>query len=294
MKKSVRMLAAVLVLAIAISAFPVSAFAVQDEYLEVIVDNAPIRKECYEKGDVVARCIKGAVLESRGATINRYLHKWYKVKYEGHTCYIYSDNVKTHSHDYQSLTLEGITLKICKNCGDIVSEDSKLPTYSEYASLAAVALPAMDGLLPVGDIVAAILLAYSVAKLSPAIVTVAEDIAEQIREIDFAAYLEKRNEKNCTPYSFRRVTRFPKGLKYLDSECMDYAEAYIWVAVFKGDVYTASEDAALILASWSPKGSICERDKDKESYFYHYHLSIDRSEKAHIFFGTNDFGQTPI
>ncbi len=90
------------------------------------------------------------------------------------------------------------------------------------------------------------------------------------------------------------MVRVPGGLKYLDDNCMDAAEAFIWVAAFQGDVYTQSEDAALMLAAMSPKGSICERDKDKTSHFYHYHMSMDRSEKGHIFFGTNDLGETPF
>lgn len=294
MKKSVRFLALLLALAMTISAFPVSAFAATNEYLEVIVDNAPIRNDYYKTGDVVARCTKGAILESSGTKTNRYHNKWYKVSFEGSTYYIYSENVKVHTHNYQSLTIEDLKLKICKNCGNIVSDDTKSDTYNEYISLAALALPAIDGPIPVGDILAGILFTYAVAKSSQAMVPAAADIVEQIRKVDFSEYLKKRDENTCTPYSFRRVMRYQGGLKYLDSECMDYAEAYIWVAVFQGDVYTASEDAALILAAMSPKGSTCERDKDKVSYFYHYHLSKDRSEKGHVFFGTNDLGETPV
>lgn len=294
MKKTVRMLAIALVFAMVVSACPLPVFANQNEYLEIVIDNAPIRNDCYATSDVIARCTKGAVLESSGTTLNMYHNKWFKVKYEGQTYYIYSKNVKTHSHNYQSMTIENIKLKICSNCGNIESEDRKSSTYNEYVGLAAMALPAIDGPIPVGDILAAILVSYSVSKISQEMVPVSADIIEQIRKVDFSEYLKKRNENICTPYSFRRVARFSGGLKYLDSQCMDYAEAYIWVAVFQGDVYTTSEDAALILAAMSPKGSICERDKDKVSYFYHYHLSSDRSEKAHVFFGMNDLGETPI
>jgi len=38
---------------------------------------------------------------------------------------------------------------------------------------------------------------------------------------------------------------------------------------------------------------VCERDKDKKSYFYHWHLGTERESGAHIFFGTNDFGDVP-
>lgn len=224
MSKITRIIAVALVLAMAVSAFPVAAFAANSEYLEVIVDNAPIRKECREKGEIVARCAKGAVLESTGSTLNKYLHKWYLVNYEGKTYYIYSDNVKTHTHNYESLTLEDIKLKICKNCGDITAEGKKTATYEEYIGLAAVALPAIDGPLPVGEIIAGILITYSAAKMSQAMVPVAADIVEQIKKVDFSDYLKKRSENICTPESFRRVVRYPGGLKYLDSDCMDIAE----------------------------------------------------------------------
>lgn len=296
MKKTVKLIAAALALAIALSTFPVSAVAVaaQTEYLEVVIDEAPIREDCYKTGKVVARCTRGAVLESSGTITNKHSNTWYRVEYNGKERYIYSENVRKHNHNYQSLELENIKVKICKNCGEIAPGENTSSTYMEYVKLATTALPVIDGALPVGDIIAAILVAYSVAKFSQAMVPVAADIIDQIREIDFSEYLRKRAENSCTPYTFRRVVRFPGGLKYLDSDCMDYAEAFVWTLVFRGDVYTASEDAALILASMSPNGSICERDKDKISYFYHYHLSQDRSEKAHVFFGTNDLGDTPI
>lgn len=293
MKMTVRMIAAVMAVVMAFSAIPVTAFASQNEYLEVVVDRAPLRDDCYEKGNIITRCTEGAVLVSTGSTMNRYFHKWYKVSYEGSTYYIYSENVKVHKHNYQTLNLEGLSLKVCRNCGDIVTNDPQSDTSNEYIGLAAMALPAIDGPIPAGDVLAAILLAYAAWKMSAAMVPVTAEIVEQIRKIDFSDYLKKRNENVCTPYTFRRVQRYPGGLKYLDDACMDCAEAYIWVAVFKGDVYTASEDAALILAAMSPKGSVCERDKDQVSYFYHYHLSTDRSEKGHVFFGANDLGQVP-
>lgn len=296
MKKITHILAFVLILAISISAFPVMAFADHNEFLEVLVDGAPIRNKDSEKGTVVAKCFKGAVLESTGSTINKYLHKWYKVRYDGSTYYIYSDNVKKHAHNYQALKIEDVNFKICKNCGDIAGNNTKSSTYKEYVSYAALVLPALDGPIPVGDILAALLATYAGTTLLHSATPSITNLVEQVKEIDFSEYLRKRESNNCSYSSFRRVIRFPGGLKYLDDKCMDVAEAFIWVAAFQGDVYTADEDAALILAAMSPWGATCERDKDKVSYFYHYHLclSVNRTQKGHVFFGTNDLGETPI
>jgi len=75
-------------------------------------------------------------------------------------------------------------------------------------------------------------------------------------------------------------------------------EAYVYVSLLQGDVYTADENSAKLLAAMFGSG-IMERDspskkKDITTYFYHYHTGTNRSNKAHIFFGTNDLGQTPI
>lgn len=105
--------------------------------------------------------------------------------------------------------------------------------------------------------------------------------------------LKKRNENICSQYSFRKVQRVNGGLKYIDKYCMDPAEAYIYLTAIGGDVYTESEDSAMMLVAQIHGSGICERDKDKKSYFYHYHLGTNREIGGHIFFGSNDFGEVP-
>lgn len=289
-----KLLSIILAAVMLIGTIPVVSSAAYS-YVEVTRDNAPIRRGCYESSSVAARVSKGTVLEVTGSCHNIYLNKWYRLSYNGQTCYIYSGNVKTHSHAYTPLYFNGVTYNIC-NCGSITVSASSTAKKNEgvkVASSAALAIPlvAVDGPLPFGDIAAAgVLIVGSCIALNLAVPAV-EQLAEMISEADFDDYLKKR-ENVCTVDSFRKVKRVNGTLKYIDNYCMDMVEAYVYVRLVGGDVYTASEDNALMLAAMHGSG-IMERDKDQESYFYHYHLGLNRNIKGHIFFGANDFGQVP-
>lgn len=91
MKRTLTLLLAVVLLA---TMLPLTAFAAKKQYLEVTKDNAPIRAKASEKGAIVQRCPKGTILEAEGSKINLYLNKWYKVRWKGDVCFIYSGNVK--------------------------------------------------------------------------------------------------------------------------------------------------------------------------------------------------------
>lgn len=91
MKRTLTLLLAVVLL---VTMLPLTAFAAKKQYLEVTKDNAPIRAKASEKGKIVQRCPKGVILEAEGSKINLYLNKWYKVRWKGDVCFIYSGNVK--------------------------------------------------------------------------------------------------------------------------------------------------------------------------------------------------------
>lgn len=273
-----------------------------------------LRAEPYEASSVIVSVPKNSTIMVVEKVTNKYKNVWYRacvycdegVK-EG---YIYSGKLSLHEHSYESLAFNGVTYRICP-CGnvDVVAKSSAKTAEGQKAvsaASAAVPLALADGFLPVGDLIAAGILIVSVCIAHDYLVPAVEDLASMISQADFDEYLEKRKESTCSPCSFRKVLRFPGGLKYVDNHCMDAVEAYIYVRLFGGDIYTSDENSALMLASMLGS-SIMERDKAKpkkdiSTYYFHYHVDVvildafhtERPNKAHVFFGENDLGQTPV
>ena len=305
MKKFKHAVSILLILALFISAMPAAAFADSSTFLEVVKEGAPIRAKAAEEGRVVERCAVGAVLECTGSKINHHMNRWYIVKTSsGGEAYIYSGNVKEHSHNYTDLRFEDITYSVC-NCGRVqVKADNEAKEEEGSKVLAAVsaALPAAvaDGPLPVGDLVGIGIVIVSVAALHDVVLST-DSLSSAISLADFDEYLSKK-EGVCNSSSFRKVARLNGNLKYIDNRCLDLAEAYIYV-LLGGDVYTPDENNAMMLAAEYGRATF-ERDKDKISYFYHYHFGLHFDEHGnriendtvggHIFFGLNDLGQGPI
>lgn len=299
MKKLICML---LVLVMLIGLLPLEAFAAEERFLEVTVENAPIRKKASSEGKIVARCPKGTVLRYAGSCINKKLNLWYEVQEYGKSnlYYIYSENVKFHEHSYRELEVNEVTYWIC-NCGYMeANADTKAEQKEAKKILAAAtaALPLVDGPLPVGDVLAVGVVIVGTCLAQQLAVPAANQLANIISNVDFSDYLERRSNNNCSEYSFRRVQRIKGGLKYIDDKCMDQVEAYLYLRLVNGDVYTPNEDAAMLLAAMH-KSAIMERDKAKpnkdiSSYFFHYHLGVEREIGGHIFFGLNDLGQGPM
>lgn len=300
---------AVLIAILTISIIPVTAVAETINYVVVSKDRAPIRAEPYEEGAVVAWFARNTYLETSATIINLRLNKWYEVEYGGQSCYIYSGNVTKHTHAYQTIHFNRETFEFC-TCGKIertaggpkismAVATAAIPfvryvsSPSYYALAGATALA--DGPLPVGDTIALGMMIVGACVQGHIMMPTVETLVDLISDSEFTEYLRNRDNNICTPYSFRKVQRLNGTLHYIDEYCMDEIEALIYVRAIKGDVYTSSEDAALMLVAKYGAG-VCERDKDNETYFYHYHLTHANSEKrygGHIFYGANDFGQTP-
>lgn len=299
-----RVTSAVLVAVLIIGMIPVTAFASSNSYIEVTKDNTPLRANGDGDAPIVFRCEKGTVLETVGTYFNwKKLSKWFEVKIPGKedTYFIFTGNAEHHEHNTTELEVNSIVYKIC-TCGDISANTTTTEQKDEandVLSSTALALPlaAADGPLPFGDLAVASILILGVCFAHDYVVPTVEDLAEMISEADFDKYLEDREENTCSVYSFRRVARYPGGLKYIDQYCMDAVEAYVYVRLLQGDVYTSSEDSALILAAMFGS-AIMERDKaspskDITTFYFHYHVGTNRENKAHIFFGLNDLGQAP-
>lgn len=293
-----RMISLLLILGVLLSLLPVSAFAESKTYIEVTKNNAPLRDRPYEEGQAIAKCEEGTVFSVVDTRINKRLNKWYEVFYNGKSCYIFSGNVKTHTHSYKSIIINDICFDVCA-CGDASvssAPSDKKEVGNEILSSASLAAPAVfagaDGPLPIGDIIGLGILIVGTCYAHDILVPSTENLVEMLKESDFYEYLNE-SERVCKPTDFRLVMRLPGMLKYTDNRCMDVMEAYIATRFLHLDVYTADENAALALVAMHGSG-IMERDKDKESFFYHYHLGTDRIIKSHIFFGLNDFGEGPV
>lgn len=298
-----RMICAILVVVLLIGMFPITAFAASKTYIEVTKDNAAVRTKADGDAKIALRVEDGTVLESVGTCFNwKKFSNWHEIRIPGKegTYFIFAGNVKTHEHKTTNITVNNIVYKIC-SCGDI-SAGATTAEQKEEANLvlgsATLALPLVDGPLPLGDLAAAAVLIVGACIVHDYAIPAAEELADMISEADFDKYLEDRKENTCSPYTFRRVAIQPGCLKYLDQYCMDAVEAYLYVRLLQGNVYTSSEDSALILAAMFGS-AIMERDKatptkDVTTYFYHYHVGTERKNKAHIFFGLNDLGQGPI
>ena len=298
-----KMICAILVVVLIVGMIPITAFAAGNTYIEVTKDQAAVRTKADGDAKIALRLEEGVVLESVATHYNwKKLSNWYEIRIPGKegTYFIFAGNVKIHEHETTSITVNDIVYKIC-NCGNIRAETTTAEQ-NEEASLvlgsATLALPLVDGPLPLGDLAAAAVVIVGACIIHDYVIPEAEDLADMISEADFKKYLEDREENTCSPYTFRRVAIKPGYLKYQDQYCMDAIEAYLYVRLLQGNVYTSSEDSALILASMFGS-AIMQRDKatptkDITTYFFHYHVGTERKNKAHIFFGLNDLGQGPV
>lgn len=283
----------------------VDPFANVSMLLEVTKDNAPIRSGPGKTYSVLVECAEGAVLKSTGSTRNKYNNRWYKVEYDGQTGYLYEGNVTTHFHDYYSFTYDDVTYNVC-DCGKVTATvtTTKVTTQQSNAMSAAssaavcTTMALADGPAPVGDAVCVGMLAVLGVMSLTAVKPTTEVITTIIEDIDFSSY--SGDELKC----YRKIQRINGKLYYQDDEALGIFEAYEYVMTKQeskdgkrayGDVWCETPELALALASLHGE-YYSERDKDMPSYFYHYHLGPDKKHKVggHIFYGTNDYGETPI
>lgn len=289
-----RLTSVFLVLCLLITAFPITAFADDDDHLVVTRDHAPIRRGNNEDASVVAYCNKGDILETTGSSLNHWLNRWYKVRYNGDIYYIYSGNVRTSSHSYTRFTYEGVKYAVCTECGHAnvtltVSTKVSNSTAFSVASYLPVGLgyAAVDGPLPFGDLAFLLTIALTTYAASSSlnesvVMDLTMDLVDFLNDNDY--------ERVCSIDSFYQVLRVPNGLKKLSNTCYNYAEAYAYVLA-GGDVWTETFDAAQKLAFFYPDGGYPEIDDDSPGYYYHFHFGRDVKHKnrkaGHIFYGTS-------
>lgn len=72
-----------------------------ETHLIATVNNAPIRNKAEKSGDVVGRCYVGQFFNCLEAFKNQKGNLWYKIRYNGDICYIYSGNVASHYENYK-------------------------------------------------------------------------------------------------------------------------------------------------------------------------------------------------
>lgn len=291
MKKAISI---ILIAALLIAALPVQCFAASNTIpvlLEVTVDNAPIRAASNKNGKVIARCAKGSVLTCTGSCINSAGNRWYKVEYDDWYYYIYSGNVKTHTHTFEYIDYDGVSYRYC-DCGLVQvptkTQAKQAATMTPYLS-AAVGVAALDGPVPLGDIIGVTIilvgsmLTYGVTK---------NVVTEVVENIDLSRYARSNS---CSTASYRAVSRAGGKLTYLDDACLNLGEAFVYTYFAGGDVYTQTYAAAEELAMLGGD-HFTEIDKDKPDYYYHFHYGTKNPRYTvggHIFYGATPSGLTP-
>jgi len=270
----------------------------ETKYVEVKKDSAPIRDTYYDVGNVYEWVGSGTALKVLDTKTNKYHNLWYKVEHNGTRGWIWEGNVRNHSHNYQRITYNGNTFGVCERCGTISVERVTTVPLKKADSLAlaipsAIGASALDGPFPFGEIAGLFIMGLALIEMS------GSATETQIREMAETADLSEFSKGNdqCSLESFYKVQRAGGVLKHIDHKCMDTIQAFICVRYLGIDVWTASPSAALECAAMNWGRFFMERDSNQPSYYYHYHLGAshkDMDSNAHIFFGTNDLGESPI
>lgn len=269
--------------------------------ITVTKDNAPLRAKPDGKSTVLCRAEKGAVLKVVSTVRTGFLgyKKWYKVTENGNEYYLFADNAVAHKHTYTPYAVYGTNFKIC-DCGHVVYttyQKSKIQKAESFAALGPVAIGAVasDGPFPVGDAVAAAIVAVGTIYMLTGEMASNDTIREVAVDIDFVDYL-KNSKNECTDESYRMVRRTAgSNLKFISDACLSLGQAYVYVRYCGGDVWCKNDAVAKPLAELDYFGCYYEHDKDEVTYYWHYHLGENAAKKVggHIFYGKNDLGQMP-
>ena len=297
-----KFLSVFLSLVLLINILPLGAAMADTQYVEVTADSAPIRNDYYETGDALQWVSRGTMLKVIKTKTNMYFNKWYQVEYEtGYSCvrgWIYSGNIKEHSHNYQTYEYNGNKFGVCTKCGTISVERVRTVETTRADALAA-ALPAAgvaagaDGPIPVGDIVGLFILGLACLEIGRTPTTTM--IREWIDSISIPDYIRENNA--CTVESFYLVS-LGDNLQKLDNNCMNPFQAFVASRYYGFNVWTMDPDAALLCVSFNGSRFFGpEKDsKNPDRKYNHYHYGRDHKDKdaeTHVFFGTNNWGETP-
>lgn len=268
------------------------------KFIDVIVDNAPLRTCASKAGEVIANTYYGRTLAVVNEMTNEYGNHWYEVSWEnepgdGATAYIYSGNVKEHSHAYMCKNVEGVEFSYCK-CGNVYIEETMYVNVSKAdalvlgATATASATSLADGPLPVGELIGAILvvgtwcLAYSGV--------IPSELQSVTTDTDFMEYI-KDNGEVCSNDNFRMVERVNGTLQVIGNTCLNVPQAYVYSRYCKGDVWTSEMFVAQECAALNGEYFGPEVDKDEPGYYYHFHYGTDHKDcvGGHVFYDKGQF-----
>ena len=316
-----RFISTILIFVLFMAGMPVSeANAATTIKIETTENNTKIYQSPVENVTVKGTCKKGSVLtcvetvkpvSSTKFTISSLFSKrakstqaiaCYKVSYEtDNACvygYIAAADAKIHKHNNRKIVTDIGTYYVCEKCGEVSVQTVKNASAKD-ASLAMMVLAtakqmgpelyataALDGPLPYGDIIAGTIVAVAVLKVvTPSISTT------EVTSLSFVNDL--KSKASCSSKDiYYPVDRVDKKLVAHGDMCMSLGEAYVYMALGNGNIYTEKQSDAKALAMvFNKKDVYCEKDRNKPTYFYHYHIKNLDGQKIenenHIFFGTN-------
>lgn len=316
-----RFISTILIFVLFMAGMPVSeASAATTIKIETTENNAKIYQSSAENAEVKGTCQKGSVLtcveavkpvSSTKFTFSSLFSKrakstqsiaYYKVSYEtDNACvygYIAAADAKIHTHNNRKIVTDIGTYYVCEKCGEVSVQTVKNASTKD-ASLAMMVLAmakqmgpelyataALDGPLPYGDIICGTIVAVAVLKTvaAPSISTT------EVTSLSFVNDL--KSKVSCSAKDiYYPVDRVDKKLVAHGDMCMSLGEAYVYMALGNGNIYTEKQNDAKALALVFSKEAYCEKDRNKRTYFYHYHIKNTNGKKVenenHIFFGTN-------
>lgn len=274
------------------------------------VENAAVKGTC-KKGSVLT-CVETVKPVSSKFTLSSLFSKrakstqsiaYYKVSYEtDNECvygYIVAADAKIHTHNNRKIVTDIGTYYVCEKCGEVSVQTVKNASAKD-ASLAMMVLAsakqigpelyaaaALDGPLPYGDIIAGTIVAVVVLK------TVAASSISTTGVTSLSFVNDLKSKVSCSSKDvYYPVDRVNKKLVAHGDMCMSLGEAYVYMALGNGNIYTEKQSDAKALAMvFNKKDVYCEKDRNKPTYFYHYHIKNLDGQKIenenHIFFGTN-------
>ena len=268
--------------------------------ITVIKDRAPLRTAPDGDAAIKYRAEKGSVLELLGVKRTGFFgfRKWYVVSYNGSQYYLFSDNAEVHSHSYVSYSVAGTPFKVC-DCGHVVFttyQSVEIKRAESYAAIGTAAATAVfvDGPIPIGDIIGAVIVAAGTVYWLTGDV-ISSDTAQTIAtDVDYVDYL-KTVKNECSGSTYRMVARAPENLRFISDSCLNIGEAYVYAAYCGGDVWCSNRIVAKALADLHGTGCYSEVDRNQPTHYQHFHLGGKPSIKVggHVFYGTNELGQTP-
>lgn len=307
MKKIIATLTAIAVL---ISFAPTKAYASnadsQNTILEVTVDSAPLRNKASKKGKVIVELNVGDCITCVGSTVNNAGNLWYIIDYGEKKLYIYSENVKEHTHSLCKVEDSNISICCCgyyeAKIEDMYSLNAATHTGfllnpatvavgGELATMLGAAAPYVIITIVCGTL---LYVAINTTSTRADVASVSKDFSELNPDmVESGNYYYCARRGNMLFIAYNNPINVDEAETFICGACrMSFPQLNFGPGVEIRNLYTLSEDDASALVKKISKNSdiLCEYDSaHRDGYFQHYNFShifdgSTKRTKVHLFF----------